>query len=106
MKQLLVFGAVLVLTACSLTPNKAKVITAETLDTLSYQLDQYEKRGWIEDKKEDELQKSLLFAFDLATGSQQAIDTFYCPEAKEKSECISDITLKVETLLREIANER
>ena len=93
------------LSGCALTPNKTKVITAETLDSLSYQLDQYEKRGWISSEGEIEMQKKILFALDLLLGVEEGVNALYCPEEESTNSCIQAISEEIEGVLRGLANE-
>lgn len=106
MKHFLTALLAFFLTACvGFTPNKTIAVTSESLNTLSKQLDAYEQRGWIEDKEEDELQYMLLHAHDLLSGLVPMLDSLYCPEAENKEECVENIALKVEQVLRKYANE-
>ena len=105
-KYITIVFLILSLTACkTITENKAKAITSETLETLSKQLDTAESLGWIEDKEEDEYQYMLLHAHDLLTGSAIMLDSIYCAKAETKEACIVDITTRIENLLKEINNE-
>lgn len=90
---------------CALTPNKTTAITAETLAALAYQLDSYEKRGWISSEDEIEMQKKILFAIDLLLGVEESVNALYCPEEKSTNSCIQAITEEVESVLRGLANE-
>jgi len=98
MKKILLITSLLLLTACqALTPNQTRVITSETLEALSLQLDTLEKAGLLEDEEEDTYQYMLLHAHDLLTSRELMIDTDFCPQADNKQECILEITEEIET---------
>lgn len=101
MKILYISLISLLLIACNMTPNKTTAITSKTIEALSSQLDSYEKQGWIEDKKEDDYQRKLLFAHDLLTYNQELLDYVHCPDAKDSKECIKVIVKEIENALLE-----
>jgi len=70
-----------------------------TIVYLSDEVDMAQKRGWITDAKEDELQDKLYSATVIySTPFEYGLSD--CPEAQNKNECIDDILTSIELELR------
>jgi len=101
----LLLALCVVLSGCSVfTPNKTVEVSIDSMIALSGQIDMYEKRGWITNETEDELQNSLIDALNLLQSVYDVSDVAGCNEAMSRQECIQVILTEIELRLLEAEN--
>lgn len=85
----------------TLTPNKTAAATVDGILALSDEVDLAEKRGWITNEREDELQNRLLVALGVVRSTYTLEAVPGCEQTASRQECLQQILLEVEMELRE-----
>jgi len=99
--RVLLLISVLLLAGCQpWTLNKSTEVTVDAILVLSTEVDTAERRGWISNATEDDLQGDLINALRVLRGAYTATDVAGCDGLADQ-ECIQKILLKVEMELRE-----
>lgn len=102
-KFIILCTAVFMVGCAGMSVNKTTEVSIDTILALSSQVDDAEKRGWIDNETEDKLQNNLIDALKLLKNTYQVADVSACQEAEQKNQCIDDILEYVEITLRESA---
>lgn len=90
------------LVSCAgLTPNKTAEITVDSILVLSAELDMAERRDWISNEREDELQNKLIDALKILRTAYVPGGVAGCPAELTEQECLQIILREVEEALRE-----
>jgi len=103
MKNLCAILLLTFLVSC-MSVNKTAEISIDSILALSAQIDTYERRGWITNETEDELQNSLIDALNVLNSTYTIGDVAGCTEEMSQQECIQVILTEVERRLTEAEN--
>ena len=95
--------ATLLLAGC-MSINKTSEVSIDSILALSEQIDVAEKRGWIDNVTEDELQNNLIDALKLLKSAYSVTDVRACANDLTRNECLNVILLDIEQRLTEAQN--
>lgn len=102
MMRWLVLITVLLVVGCNgLTPNKAAVITSDTLLSVAQQVDLAHARGHISDEDENRLINNLIAGQELIAGVYTTAQVPGCTADQSKQECLQVVLVEIEARLRE-----